>query len=81
MELALQMLLPLHLMPSPPWVLTEFHPRHNNERSNLFAFALDIHMDKTTIKLQIAANGKTQARTDAAWEQNQEHSTGEVCWK
>ena len=24
-------------------------------------------MDKTTIKLQIAANGKTQARTDAAW--------------
>ena len=39
--------------------LTEFHPRHNNKLSNLLAFALDVHMHKTTIKLQIAANGKT----------------------
>ena len=38
--------------------LTEFHPRHNNEGSNLLAFALDVQTHKTTIKLKIAANRK-----------------------
>ena len=35
---------------------TEFHSRHNNETSNLLAFALDVQTHKTTIKLKIAAN-------------------------
>ena len=70
----LQSLTKLHF--SSLYFLTEFCPRHNNEQLNPLAFALDVHMHKTTIKLQIVANGKKlmdcfysttkQARTDAA---------------
>ena len=33
--------------------LTEFQPRHNNEQSNLIAFALDVQTCKTAIKLKM----------------------------
>ena len=70
--------------------ITELCPRHNNEQFNLLAFVLDVHMHKTTIKLQIAANGKTyglliqqpnRLELMLHGELNQVHSTGEVCWK
>ena len=56
--------------------LTESHPRYNNEKTNLFVFALDGYIHKTTIKLKIADNKNFQklfesatklARTGSAW--------------
>ena len=38
--------------------LTEFHPRYNNEQTNLLVFTLEGHTHETTIKLKIA-NDKT----------------------
>ena len=47
------------LMESPGTVnLTEFHPRHNNEQTNLLVFALDGYTHETTIKPKIAADRK-----------------------
>ena len=53
------------------------HPILDNERFNLLAFTLDEQTYKTTIKLRIAANGKTHellfysttklARIGTAW--------------
>ena len=43
------------------WVnenLTEFHPRYNNEQTNLLVFTLEGHTCKTTIKLKIADDKK-----------------------
>ena len=71
--------------------LTEFHPRHSNQKSNLLAFALDVQTHKTTIKIKIAANRKTyemfliqqpnRLELMLHGEQNQVCQTGEVCWK
>ena len=64
--------------PSFPFVscLTEFHPRYNNEQTNLLVFALQGHTHETTVKLKIAdvknslklfESTTKLARTGSAW--------------
>ena len=56
--------------------LTEFHPRYNNEQTNLLVFTLEGHTCKSTIKLKTADEKNLQllfdsttklARTGSAW--------------
>ena len=65
------------LMETPETVnQTEFHPRYNNEQTNLLVFTLEGHTCETTIKLKIAdvknllklfESTTKLARTGSAW--------------
>ena len=65
--------------------LTESFPMLDNEQFKLLALTLDAQTHKTTIKLTIAVMWMIQ---QPKWlelvlhgKQDQQHSTGEVCWK